>query len=262
MTRLILFRFHTKPAVCRERLSVIRGYNPGITICGLYGGDARRHHIIQEYLTDLDHVYTIRGKTPDWKWRNGDLAVSEWYRDVGIRFEFDMCHLIEWDLLLFGSVESLYSHVCRDGLGLTGLIPLAAVEDRWGWTVHEPGKTQWQKLLTVARSRYGYVQEPFASLGPGICYPREFLEEYSQLDVPELLHDELRVPLFAQIMGLNLYDTGFLKDWIDPREKKYFNCGNLDIATETIVAELANPNGRRAFHPFRTKWLGCAATQV
>ena len=48
-------------------------------------------------------------------------------------------------------------------------------------------------------------EEPFvACLGPGYCLPREFLRRYANLDVPELGHDELRLPLFGRLLGLEV----------------------------------------------------------
>jgi hypothetical protein len=36
--RLIVFRFHKAPLVCRSRIALLRRLNPDVPICGLFGG--------------------------------------------------------------------------------------------------------------------------------------------------------------------------------------------------------------------------------
>lgn len=92
------------------------------------------------------------------------------------------------------------------------------------------------------RHEFNYNQEPFAGSPCGAVLPRAFLEKYTDISVPELCQDELRLPLFSQILGFRLYDTGFYKeaglfDW------------EREIATAAIEKELLKPLGRRVFHP-------------
>ncbi len=91
-----------------------------------------------------------------------------------------------------------------------------------------------------------------ACFGPGPCLPRGFLERYSAIDVPELCHEELRWPLFAQVLGFQLADTGF-RSWHDAQADRFFNMTGRPIDASTIVAELEKPDGGRVFHPARTR---------
>src|SRR5450759_351978 len=82
----------------------------------------------------------------------------------------------------------------------------------------------------------------------GLCLPKSFLEKYSAIEIPELGNDELRLPLFSQILGFKLYDTGLKKEWFDKKEEEFFNCYKFYISSSSITKELARPSGRRAFH--------------
>ena len=257
MKRLILFRFHKGPIVSKNRLELLRAFNPGIDIFGLYGGEEGNFRDIAKALSQhLVHAYCISGKSQEWKWKHSDLAIRLWYKEYGYRLSFDMLHIVEWDLLLFSSIRQLYGHIPKNGVGLTALTPLENVKSRWGWTyLLEAHKGEWSELLELVTHKFHYDQKPYASLGPGVCLPREFLEEYGSIDIPELCHDEVRLPLFAQILGFRLCDTGFNKKWFDEAEMKVFNCQNQEIETSIIREELSKPSGRRVVHPYRSVFM-------
>jgi len=256
MKRLILFRFHKDPIVSKSRLELLRAFNPGIDILGLYGGEEGDFQNIAKALSQhLSHVYCISGKTAEWKWKHSDLATRLWYKDYGYHLSFDMLHIIEWDLLLFSSISQLYGRIPKSGVGFTAMTPLENVQSRWYWTSQEPHKSEWSKLLELVTHKFHYYQKPYASLGPGVCLPREFLEAYASIDIPELSNDELRLPLFAQILGFRLHDTGFYRKWFDKEEMKVFNCEDQEIKTSIIREELSKASGRRVFHPYKRVFM-------
>jgi len=251
MKRIILFRFHKEPEICENRLIMLKRFNPGVAIFGLYGGtekDFGKFDCLAKY---LKNIFAIENKTSEWKWKNGDLGVRMWFDAIGRNADFEMVHLIEWDLLLFDSLENIYGAIPRNGIGLTGLIELGEVESRWVWTSGKEERPEWVALLEFAKDRYGYKNRPCASLAPGYCLPRNFLADYRAAEIPELCHDELRLPLFGQIFGYKLFDTGFYRKWFDDNEHKYFNCMNLPIGGGIIGDELRSDVGRRVFHPCR-----------
>ena len=90
-----------------------------------------------------------------------------------------------------------------------------------------------------------------ACLGPGYCLPRAFLAASEALDVPDLCHDELRLPLIAQLLGFPLFDTGFYPKWWDPEVEECFRADGAEIETAAIEREMARLGGRRVFHPCR-----------
>jgi hypothetical protein len=139
-------------------------------------------------------------------------------------------------------------------VGLTGVTPLETIADRWPWTVNEPHRSELALLKDFVSKRYGYEEAYRACLGPGYCLPRTFLDAYAAADVPELCHDEVRLPLFASILGFEIADTGLYPRWFDTFEEQFFNANDDDIDERLIRSELARPRGRRAFHPFRREF--------
>jgi hypothetical protein len=274
--RIILFRFDRNPLVCRSRVALLRRLNPGVPLFGVLGAERGFRHfgfrLGSKRFLRLDGFYWSRERGR-WNWKHGDLVFAAWYRDVGYRIEFDIAHVIEWDLLLLEPLERLYESVPEGAVGLTALTPLSAIEHDWDWMQRTDDRRQWEELLAYARETWDYDQVPYACWGPGSCLPRSFLERYAAIDAPVLAHDELRLPLFGQMLGFPLVDTRFRLSWGDSREDRFFNLASVEIEQEVIMRELAKPDGRRAFHPVRHVWevgaqtvapaasIGHAATQ-
>ncbi len=254
MKRIILFRYHKKPYVCRDRLWQLKNFNPGIKIFGLYGGNESEFTKYEKYLSPyLEHNYCIKDKSNFWKWKNSDLGIRLWHKDIGKNLDFDMLHVIEWDLLLFDSLNDLYKKIPRNSIGLTGLNPLENVKIKWTWVFEEPYKKQWEKLLKYAKDSFEYNEQPYASLGPGPCLPKNFLDKFISVHVPDLSNDETRLPLFGQLLGFKLFETGFYPRWSDPKIMKFFNCYGREIPLGRIKNELKRKNGRKSFHPYRRR---------
>ncbi len=253
MERIVLFRFHKNPSVCENRLKILKAFNPDVRIFGYFDSRERFSHFKKTERL-LESVHFIEGKSPEWFWKNGDLAMRSWYGKIGKDLKFDVLNVVEWDLLMLDSLDIIYRNIPKNGIGLTGIVPLSSVERRWDWTCESPSKEEWMKLLEHARKRFYYKKKPFASLGPGLCVPKRFLDAYYRADVPELCHDELRVPLFGQTLGFKLYDTGFYRKWFDDKEHRLFNCLGKEISILDIKKELSKKNGRRVFHPFRKRF--------
>lgn len=248
MKRAILFRFHKNFPVCLNRLQTLHKLNPNLAIYG--EGEEANHSTAEKALgRELESLHYIKGKSRHWKWFHGDLCVRKWFIDYGHRMDFDMLHVIEWDMLFFESLEKLYRKIPNGGMGLTGLRLLKPVQSRWDWTSKEPYKTRWLKLLETVRKKYGYDMEPYGCVGPGPYLPREFLERYSKIKPYELVNDELNYPLFAQIFGIKLYDTGFFR-WFNDYWYKFFNSEGIEIKDSNILSELNRKGGRRFFHPY------------
>lgn len=254
MKRIILFRFHKKPLICKNRIKLLKKYNPDIDIYGFFGGHRKDFYKMKRVLgNELKSIYCIPVKDKDWKWKNSDLALRLWFRDFGEKVSFDVLYFIEWDLIFFKPIPKIYKNIPKNGVALTWLTPLKKVENRWVWTSKEPYKNEWRQLLDFVKKKFKYNKKPYASLFPGPCLPRKFIEKYTETSIPELCHDELRVPLFAQVLGFKLYDTGFKKrKWPTEHEEKFFNCHSRgDIKVEVLRKELSKASGRRVFHPFR-----------
>jgi hypothetical protein len=201
-------------------------------------------------LVALDDIHISRAPAR-WNWRHGDLVLSEWYREAGAALSFDVLHLVEWDLLLAAPLDPLYTSVPEGSIGLTALTPISELEDEWTWLRREESRREWEALLAHARDEYGYDDAPYGCVAPGAVFPRAFLDAYARLDPPLLGNDELRMPLYAQILGFPLADTRLRGPWRGEREHPFFHFRAPEIELETIRAQLAEPNGARAFHPVR-----------
>lgn len=263
--RMVVFRFDRNPLLCRSRVQLLRALNPGIEIHGLYGaGPGYRQPAFRlgaAPFIGLNSFYASR-HDGQWNWKNGDLALANWYRDVGRRLDFDVAHLVEWDLVLLDPLHRAYADVPVDAVALTCLTPVSQLAGRWEWLRRPDRQRQWESLLAHARGAWGYAADPLACLGVGPCFPRPFLEAYTALDPPELCHDELRLPLAAQALNFRLVDTGFRRRWDDPAEDRIFNVGGRPVEPAAIAAELGTVDGRRAFHPVRAPFGTTSAART
>lgn len=261
MRRIILFRFHRDPDVCIDHINLLKKYNKkndkkhnaksNTPVYGLYGGSKKDEVAMCTKIAPfVESIYSIADKPKLWKWMHGDLAVRDWYRRTGKNIEFDMLHLVEWDLVFFASLEKLYGHIPKNGIGLTGLQPVEKIENSWDWINYPQGRKKWLAMCRNVQKKFKFSGTHYACLGPGYCLPKEFLEKYSKITPMQTCHDELRVPLYAQALGFKVYDTKFKENWFSSDEK-YFNCSNKDISWSTLRKERKNRKGRRAFHPVR-----------
>ena len=264
MTAIALFQFHEQFELCRPRIALLHRLNPGLKIFGLYGGDPANIGAARSLETSgIEHVYHDASKPPAWNKKNTDLAVAAWFQAVGQSIPFDRAHVIQWDLLYFVPLHQAYARIAGDdGVGLTGLVPLAEIAHIWNWTVHEPFSSESQQFLTLAKEQLGYRGSPYACVGPGYSLPRKFLELYSHSGAGDIGHDELRLPLFAQLFGFRLIDTRFYTGWTEPEGESLFNADAQEIDVHRIKSELAKPNGRRVFHPCRESFNGPLIEQL
>ena len=253
--RIALVHCHRDPFVVANRLRLLRA--TGTTdVHLLYGGRERMFPMFVGAVRLLSGVpvpaYCLRGRTPLWKWAHTDLAVLDWYRAVGRETPFDAVAVLQWDIAPYVDLDEAYRHVPADGVGLTGLIPLSEREAHWPWLRHhEPYRAEWLELQATLRERHGEIGAHQLCIGPGYILPREFLDRYAAIEVPDLCHDELRLPAFARALGFATYDTRFQRSWDDPAEQEIFNADRDSIRAAVVRRELAAPDGRRVFHPVR-----------
>lgn len=252
-------RCDAPPLALRARVRLLRTLNPDVPICGLLstGGWPTSPPLgpAGKAVLGLDSLYRARPRrrsSPD----DRDVSLTAWYRDVGSGMAFDVAHLIDFDLLLLDSLERLYASVPAAAVGLTALTPLSEVEHGCEWLQLPDGRRQFQRLLSYARTVWAYDGVPHACWGAGACFPRSFLERYAAIAPPEVCPDRLRVPLFAQILGFSLADTGFRRGWHDPDDDRFFNRHGREIEIAAIGGELVKAGGRRAFYPVRATFRG------
>jgi hypothetical protein len=252
MKRIVVYRYYHKFENNRHLLKFLKHTNPGLEIYGLFGGAEEQFEEATAYLKDeLTHNYLIKEKDTEWKWKNSDMTYQIWYNDFGHTVDFDVMHAIEWDLIYFQPLDKIFAHVPENSLALTGLIPLKKIQNEWYWTKHPPCKVEWLQMMEYYKKQYNYNQQPYGMLGPGTSLPRKFLETIKNIDIPAIALDELRLPMWAQVLGFEMTDTRFYKKWFSKKEFLVFNSNAQDISLDTIRKELRNPAGRRVFHPVR-----------
>jgi len=232
MDRLILFRFHKNPGVCANRIRLLTNLNPDCRIVGL---GENIDGIDNMFNAGMSSLYTLDDYDDKWCWLNGDLAMFEWYREEGKHIDFDMLHLIEWDLVLLKSLDKIYSGI--EEIGLTGKIDIRRAKEReWNWALSDD--------YMYLRNQIGSSNGAYGCLFPGCCFCKEFLDEVSNLDIPELCNDEARIGLLSYKYDYDVKDTGFF-DWEYPR-CPLFNCANIEPSREEVLS-----SERDVYHPIR-----------
>jgi len=253
---IALFHFHDRFELCRSRVKFLKRLNPGLPVFGLYGGDPRgfeRARVLES--AGLISIHCTSREGSAWsRWKDTDLAVSEWYQRFGCTIPFSRVHVIQWDLLFCSGLSEAYRRVHERAVALTGLISLRRIAHTWDWTANSELAQDGQKLLQWVKDEFHYADEPLACIGPGYSLPRAFLHRYSAMRIASLGHDELRLPLFAQILGFDLVDTGFYDGWTNPDTERHFNADGREADPAAVAIELAKRDGCRVFHPCRERF--------
>jgi hypothetical protein len=220
-----------------------------------------------------------------WCWMfGGFLGVDSWYRSIGRKLDFDVVHLIEWDLLMEDSLVNLYGHIEPECIGVTAPTPIDALSRAKGgwrewWLTDEEKSAELHLLLESIHANHGLTPVVHACFLPGASFPKAFLESVSRWSVPSYCNDEVLLGLYSQVAKIGLRDTGFLRNWkkfsrwslhlphalvsdpfAGPRTNpihrwfvdfQYFNCNGRDVSLVDIQKQLAQTQGRRVFHPVR-----------
>lgn len=276
MKLAILFWFYKEPDICKNRLEVLRQYNPTIPIYGLYGGDLatvdQYKSLLSLYLDDF-YAFT-ENKDSLWKWLQGDLMLNYWYRDRGKFLSWDTVVIVQWDMLVFGAIEQIFSMLKQDQILLSGLRPIAEVENDWLWVTPKvpDHRNRYLEFLEHIGKTYDYQQDPMGCIFIVVCLPRIFLEAYSKVEHPEIGFIEYRVPMYAQIFGITFCENHpFHAWWVDG--DPIFQAKNLcqrainslkirlnpnplnptrtDISLIPIFRHLNTQTGARIFHPYQ-----------
>ncbi|MBW4474801.1 MAG: hypothetical protein KME45_31150 [Stenomitos rutilans HA7619-LM2] len=287
MKLAILFWFYKEPEICKNRLEILRQHNPTTPIYGLYGGDLRSLDQYRSALGKyLDDFYAFpEDKNSYWKWIQGDLMITHWYLKRGKNLEWDTVVIVQWDMLVFGAVAQLFSMLKQDQLLLSGLRPIAEVENDWQWVspMVPERRQKYLEFLEYIQKNYGYRHDPLGCLFIVIGFPKTFLDQYSKVEEPELGFLEYRIPIYAQIFGTSFCENHpFQAWWVDVEPifqiknpiKRAVNALSLrlnpnplnpakrEISLIPIAFHLSNQDGARIFHPYehvfplsRSQWF-------
>ncbi len=264
MRLAILFWFYKDPAVCLDRVKLLRKYNPEARIYGLYGGDLSEADRFKTLLTDhLDDFYVYeREETPDWKWLNGDLMLLDWYENRGTRLNWDSVIVVQWDLLVFASLESQFRGIKKGDIFLSGYRELdKRIEESWGWTrPNGRDRDNYDKFKRHLRNDCNYEGKIMCCKFVLEVLPRVFFEKYSQEKGKIYGMIEYRIPTYANMYGLNIFKKDLGDLWTRHGAKNTvtkfqpINTQATAISKKNITAELSKTSGRRVFHPYFNSW--------
>jgi hypothetical protein len=260
----ILFWFYRDPALCADRLRLLKRYNAGVPIYGLYGGPPAEAGVFQRALAPwLDDFYAYAvEQSSAWKWRNGDLMIAEWFRARGHALAWDSVVVVQWDMLVLGDVRDLFADLGRDEILLSSLCPVEEVAAHWYWMRASQRKNheRFRAFQEHLRTSHGYDGPLYACLFLVVCLPRRFLDPFSRIEAPELGWIEYRVPTYANLFGVPLRRLERFDGWwhsapdarrTPRRERVLVATGSIpSIPMRTVRYHLRRPGGARIFHPF------------
>ncbi len=251
---IILYRYHKDFDLVLQRIKLIKLIDPEIRLFGIFGGEYSKFKEAEDYFSDyFENNYLIKVEDGKWKWLHADITYQMWYNDVGKGIDFDFVAVMEWDLLYMEKIENLFPNIKENEIHVSGLIPLKKISKCWFWANSE----NYKKYLVFkgqVEKLHHKVPSEYAILGPGLCMPKSFLNDLSRIKlVDAYITDELKIPIWSQLLGYNLVSNNFYRNWFSFFEQKYFNANTINIDLKTIEKQLLKNNGRRAFHPFREK---------
>lgn len=249
----ILFWFYKDAPLCENRVRLLRRHNPDSKIFGLYGGDPADQEVFRRCLHGyLDDFYCFETpQSAQWKWRNGDLVITEWYRQRGHSLDWDSVFIVQWDMLVTASVDDLFPDLRRGSIVLSAVRPIQEATG-WFWRDDPTERRNYDRFLTHLRHQYGPVADPLWCIFIIAVLSREFLDRYAQVSEPELGFLEYRLPTYAQIFGMDVVQAeGFVVPSPGRNRSDVVLTVGDGIPLTNVARNLVTPSGARVFHPFR-----------
>ena len=271
MKLAILFWCYKNPSLCRDRVENLRRQNPDSPIYVLFGGEIPDAPEFEAALSGLvDDFYVFDDPPPAgyaptsdyrggayWKYMHGDMMWVAWHRDRGTQLEWDTVVVVQWDMLIYGRLDEVFSCLKPGQILLSGHQPVSLVEDTWLWVVGRVEREWYDDFLSYVRERYDYDQDPLCCLAIVVCLPRVFLDKLSEVEHLEKGGLEYRMPVYAQIFGVPFCEGHPFKPWWRANERRPFGvtltARTVEIWAPTIAANLLRRGGARVFHPYWRK---------
>ncbi len=255
----ILFWFYKDVNICRNRLLLLRKHNPGVRIYGLFGGDTKEIIKFEKQLAPFldDFAACCTEKDSNWKWKQGDAMIAEWYRQRGKFLEWDTVVVAQWDMLILTKILSFLSGLKEGELFLSGLRPIEEVIVWWNWVKREGDRDDYLAFLEDIYSKFGKHTKVFCCQFIFVCLPKQFLEKYSEYNLVKGFI-EYRLPTYANALGFKFGACPRIKcDWPGdpladdlPPNKRTITAQKIPIDLKTILLNIINPCGDRVFHPY------------
>jgi hypothetical protein len=251
---IVLFRFHKDVDVVKERIKIIKHFNPDLPVYALFGGTQEDYEIAHKELANVaENVWLFpKGEDRKWKWLHTDLMTKDWFRDFGHKLQFDFVYSYEYDLLTLLPLEKIYPNIDINTLALAAVTKLDGVESMWSWTSAAEKRPNWLKFKSYMQKTYGLEKQKYVCLGPGPLLPRKFLEMFAETEDVDFVHEEITLPAYAEVFGFNLADHGMHPGFFITPDEDFFTCReSRRVSNEVIEQQLKISGGRRTFHPVK-----------
>ena len=253
-----LFWYYKDPVVCRSRIAALRHLNPEMPLYGLYGGSSSRNGSFDDPESLLDDVYGFsEDKPPNWKWRNGDLLILDWYKNRGKKLDFDAIVVLQWDLLLTAPVKDLLSGFSYDDVFFSSTRTIDEVPPDWYWTNSPAELPEFAAFRDYLKKTLGYDGPTFACEFVVCALSRKFLNLWCSIDHPEIGFLEYKLPTFASMFGCAFYQNPALDtDWksrCDTRLNRWrlpLSTRRLPVSAAAVRWHYSTRSTASAFHPF------------
>lgn len=254
----ILFWFYRDAELCENRLRMLRRFNPGYSVFGLYGGDPESAGTYERQLGSLlDDFYAYPGPEDGaWKWINGDLVIRAWYVERGQELSWSSVVIVQWDMLVLGPLSRLVGRPTEDDVVLSGLRPVSEVEGWWPW-VSGASRPAFETFMLRLREDGYRVDQAWCCQFVVVCLGRRFLDDYSRIADPEHGFIEYRVPTYAHAFGMHLSAPSVPCWWEGdpaladvPESRRTLSARRRGVRTHHVLLAWA-ARGAAIVHPYR-----------
>ena len=215
---------------------------------------------LEPFLDDF-FVSSFCDRAPEFKWIHGDVMILDWYEKNGARLDWDSIAIVQWDMLVFDSIKSIFPDIKKDQIFLSGLRRIdSELENRWYWTspANIKESKDYHSFKEYVRTEYNYEADTLpCCLFIFQILPRVFFISWLNVSNKYLGMLEYKIPTYAEIFSIDTYnkDVGVL--WSDRKEdirKLPMNAIPEEIEEAYIREELSKKNGYRMFHPYFKTW--------
>ena len=260
MKTALVYRFHKDVEVHVRRLEILRHFNPGVPIHGLYGGESYPQ-ACQDLGHLLDSMYVFPHGDSKFKWMHAEFMLRDWFFAEGHKHAFDRLIDHEWDLLHTAPVAQVYAGVPPEAVAFGGLkSPIQAMVEGWWWVAAAEPRSAFAHYCRYAAMAYGIGLQAFICQGVGSVLSRDFLEKFAAeplpLNVLHGVHCEISLPGYAQFLGFNIVDHALHPPWTGSLKSFFtgpmFHCNgemHVDLAALKENARRSRGPRRTSFHP-------------
>jgi len=259
----ILFWCYKEVEICVDRLQLMRHYNPDTPIYVLFGGEhadaPRFENELRPYFDDF-YVFPEQ-KDPFWKWRYGDVLISRWFSDRGYELKWDSILVIQWDMLVFAPVATLFGQLRMNELLLPGLRPAKDVDASWddpesyAFVFNRPEYPNYYDEYTAFLSEYELSeQDVWCCAFIVTVLPYDFLDRFARRKSPGTGFLEITIPTLAKYWGFDFCTDHPYSPWLKGSLHPYctvLNTVDADCSNRYVLLHLLDPWGLRIFHPHR-----------